>query len=102
MSYARKNGVDSDVYVYQTLTPDWRCHECLLGSQTFVARAPAEMLDHLQAHRAAGHRVPDAAIERLTREAADPPPPLITAPGSTEPIVVIPGSVLKPPKKWGN
>jgi hypothetical protein len=82
MSYARKGLDGSEVYVYaswrgrQTPAPDvWICHDCALagaipaGEAHLYCSTPHAMLTHLMRHRDAGHTVPDAAIERLRREA---------------------------------
>ncbi len=69
MSYARKGLDGSSVYVYATGN-DWRCHGCALaGAGHVVCESPADMVAHLERHRAAGHAVPAAAIERLTSDA---------------------------------
>lgn len=95
MAYCRLSA-DSDVYLYATgpvldesgligeADPDnpdvdiWICCGCSLAGATHTG-APADepaktlhsahaALDHLIAHRRAGHKVPDYAIERLTHE----------------------------------
>ena len=78
MSYCRF-GPDSDVYIYVVhwATGGQRylaCSGCKLAAHwtlpvTFWLR-PGEMLAHLQAHRDAGHQVPEMAVVRLKAEAA--------------------------------
>ncbi len=73
MSYCRV-GNDSDVYVYHSVRDMYFCwlrsssdgHE---GS--FRCKTTSEMLAHLEAHVAAGHKVPLRAIERLKKEAKE-------------------------------
>lgn len=67
MSYAKKNRIDSDVYVFSD-GKSWYCHECELTPPSFSCSTAQAMIEHLAAHRAAGHRVPDAAIARLETE----------------------------------
>lgn len=73
MSYCRMNGQDSDVYVIRTMD-DLQCLGCKLdrrsGDNRGIFRTTGEMgmIRHLETHRAAGHRVPDRAFERLYRE----------------------------------
>lgn len=87
MSYCRW-GPDSDVYVYATervIKDDrvetwWVCAGCELfadnpsiGIGPIYAPTLDALRDHLQRHRAAGHKVPDAAFERIDREMAEKP-----------------------------
>ena len=65
MSYARMND-DSDVYVYSG-GGVLHCQWCKLGRDDFSGDRAA-MLAHLDAHKSAGHRVPEAAIERIKGE----------------------------------
>lgn len=69
MSYCRRNGVDSDVYVVRT-GRRLACLGCSLVdfSGSVVRESAEEMRAHLLAHRSRGHLVPDRAIERLERE----------------------------------
>ena len=67
MSYCRF-GTESDVYVFMCITGALECCACRLdGPQRFLSTQA--MIDHLDAHRAAGHKVPDRAIARLREEA---------------------------------
>ena len=50
------------------IVPTGEFHEAP-KSYTTVSRS--EMIDHLLAHRAAGHKVPDYAIERLQKEISE-------------------------------
>lgn len=69
MSYCRRGLDGSDVYIYPAV--DYIvCDRCSLhGGSTHQERDAAGMLEHALEHRAAGHHVPDAAVERLRREA---------------------------------
>jgi hypothetical protein len=82
VSYARKGRDGSAVYVWCTGT-EWICQECPLAAAQgappeegfdgpFIrVGTPGAMLAHLQEHLARGEHVPDSALERLTREAAE-------------------------------
>ena len=76
MSYARF-GRDSDVYVFGTTADPgtYQCLDCMLGPETEAAPqvdvdTAAEMIEHLLAHRAAGHKVAESALEELRAEDA--------------------------------
>lgn len=80
MSYARMGADGSDVYVYVSQIsngdPVWVCCFCrlMLADNGFDREwFPSEdkMVAHLLEHRAAGHTVPQYAIDRLQREAED-------------------------------
>jgi len=72
MIYARF-GADSDVYVFS----DGESIYCYGGNHDkqgpyeVLAKNPARMAGHLVSHRAAGDKVPESAIERLSRETAE-------------------------------
>jgi len=68
MAYCRF-GRDSDVYVYEGEHGIECCRCRLLDVAFFTAAGPAGMMEHLLAHRAAGHRVPDGALRELRDEA---------------------------------
>ena len=91
MSYARFGWDGSDVYVFGNTDNMYECCGCLLQEREWVeapGRAlggyfrsvgeivphvfdtPGEMVDHLMAHRAAGHTVPDDCIAELRAVAA--------------------------------
>lgn len=59
-------GTDSDVYVYCG-EKGYVCCGCRLDGcdGEFIGADEAAMLAHLSQHRAAGHKVPDAAFETL-------------------------------------
>ena len=77
MSYARNNGVDSDVYVihhsgydalvcycaYEVVDDEW-------GTDVYpyVASSTQDMIDHLREHEASGDRVPQHAFDRLAQD----------------------------------
>lgn len=74
MSYCRK-GPESDVYIYDGADGIVCCH-CLLGpdfvtTDDDVTRAANQMLEHVEAHKKAGHKVPAGAIDRLWRLASE-------------------------------
>jgi hypothetical protein len=69
VSYCRF-GPESDVYVYESCSGGWECCFCGIGpSANFPSRT--QMLDHLDQHVKAGHKVPDYAIARLREEMAE-------------------------------
>jgi hypothetical protein len=73
MSYARWGADGSQVYVFAHAEGWIECHGCLLvrtpdDDPDFRAQSPWAMAVHLAEHRAAGHTVPDYAIERLREE----------------------------------
>ncbi|MBW3571377.1 MAG: hypothetical protein KY467_09740 [Gemmatimonadetes bacterium] len=69
MAYCRF-GRDSDVYVY-AIEGGVECCRCrLLDGRWFKAPDAAQMMEHLLAHRAAGHRVPESALDELRQELA--------------------------------
>jgi hypothetical protein len=69
VSYCRF-GDDSDVYLYPG-DGDWECCGCRISvgddGRTRLESLPA-VLAHLEAHRAAGHKVPDHAFSRVRHE----------------------------------
>jgi hypothetical protein len=79
MSYARFGWDGSDVYVFLNVGGYFSCCACALNRGDNGAPFPASeefgstaaMLDHLEAHRAAGDTVPDDTLERLRDEASD-------------------------------
>ena len=79
MSYARF-GPDSDVYVYSSEC-GYVCSWCTLQTEPdpeyddhFVTKSASEMIQHLEQHRAAGHKVPDYTIKELQEEPAEDEP----------------------------
>lgn len=76
MSYCRW-GKDSDVYVYATEYDGkwyWVCQGCELENNDGdgIRHTAKAMAEHLLAHREAGHKVPEYAIERLHEEKNEP------------------------------
>lgn len=78
MSYARMNGVDSDVYVYEHCAGFIECCGCRLTAPEeyedvgFARLSTArEALAHLEWHVREGDRVPDRAFERIKEEHPD-------------------------------
>lgn len=64
MSYARKSYCD--VYVFLSVGGHLECCMCdLPGPSTFTAATTDAMVAHLDAHRAAGHDVPEDTYEGL-------------------------------------
>ncbi len=86
MSYCRKNGDDSDIYLVATgewigttHRAFWSCIGCDLAAPTFFGYCEVrftemdtlqEVLAHLNAHREEGHKVPERALERVRKEIA--------------------------------
>lgn len=74
MSYARHGCDGSDVDVYHS-SQGYVCQECSIWPPdkyrrkelhyVWTCATPAQMLEHVQAHRAAGQCVPEYALERL-------------------------------------
>lgn len=68
MSYGRK-GPDSDLYIYVGLRVV--CCSCLLwGGRNFSTETIQKMRDHVNAHIAAGHKVPADLLAELDRDVA--------------------------------
>ncbi len=67
MSYARF-GPNSDVYVYEDVGGFLCCMRCDLSDAGKRTNSRGEMIEHLEAHRRAGHKVPDDATEELKAE----------------------------------
>lgn len=72
MSYCRFWWDQSQVYVYADFSGHITCCSCALSEGDFRAAGPEAMIQHLMEHRAAGHHVPDYALERLREEAGLP------------------------------
>jgi hypothetical protein len=72
VSYCRFWWDDSDVYVYADVSGGITCCACGLAGSSVNVETPAEMLAHLLEHRAAGHTVPEHALEALREEAGLP------------------------------
>ena len=66
MSYCRFSE-DSDVYLYPHVYGNYQCCACKLGEMDILLTLE-EVLKHLQAHRNAGHKVPEYAFERVEAE----------------------------------
>lgn len=69
MSYARFGWEDSDVYVFLAVEGHLECCSCPLANATQRFPSTAKMIDHLDAHRAQGHTVPDSTYDGLRAEA---------------------------------
>lgn len=77
MSYCRANGVDSDVYVVQTMDDNWRCYACRItpdgygwwDSPSFDNRK--RLVYHLTEHLNQSQMVPQRCFDRLLEEMAD-------------------------------
>lgn len=69
MSYARLGNGD-DIYFYgDRFVEVWCCGMCKLNKMNNVELTSfKEAIEHLQMHRAAGHKVPDHAFLRLEAE----------------------------------
>jgi hypothetical protein len=93
MSYARHNGVDSDVYIFEHAGGFIQCCGCrfapkdefdhwddLVSTNLATAR---EALAHMDFHVSAGDRVPERAFARIREEHPDldaPIEPYVTPP----------------------
>ena len=71
MSYARF-GPDSDVYVFLNVHGFFECCGCILREETgYSFTSTADLIKHLERHKAEGHKVPDEAILGLQDEAKE-------------------------------
>ena len=70
MSYCRFS--EGDVYLIAHSDGLWSCYLCKLRSKRWIVtlNTLGEVQDHLQAHRDAGHKVPDRAFAIVEREIA--------------------------------
>lgn len=70
MSYCRKNGEDSDVYLFLHVGGWLECCGCNLDPEHphYIAFSRIEMIKHLGEHRKQGDKVPERAFDRLRRE----------------------------------
>ena len=68
MSYCRWS--ESDVYLFENISGVWTCQLCLLedDNRSHEMCSLEEVLAHLEAHKQAGHEVPERAFERVRRE----------------------------------
>ncbi len=78
MSYARMNGVDSDVYIFEHAGGFIECCGCRLTAPEdyedvgFARLSTArEALAHLEWHVREGDKVPERAFERIREEHSD-------------------------------
>lgn len=71
MSYCRF-GKDSDVYLYKHVDGGWTCCECELEAPIHSVSLPTapQVAHHLEQHVAAGHKVPQYALDRVNAELA--------------------------------
>lgn len=72
MSFARFS--EGDVYVYLNVDGYFECCACallgpLLTGGCVTVETSAEMLAHLESHRAVGHDVPEDCLEELRSDA---------------------------------
>lgn len=67
MAYARFTP-GSDVYIFADIYGGITCCGCFLGPNSFNCETVDEMLSHLEKHKAAGHEVPERAIECLIED----------------------------------
>ena len=71
MSYARF-GRDSDVYVFLHVNGFFECCGCVFGGEAGrYLTSTADVIKHLEQHKAKGHKVPDDAILDLQKEAEE-------------------------------
>jgi hypothetical protein len=72
MSYARFGEKECDVYVFLHTGGFLSCCGCWLEPEWDPAFATtAEMIAHLEAHKAAGHLVPDYTFDELRADALE-------------------------------
>lgn len=65
MSFARMSD-ESDVYLYYSVYDKWTCCGCLLRDRRNAEYdTPQELIAHVEAHRAAGHKVPAGVEGRI-------------------------------------
>lgn len=69
MSFARF-GPESDVYLFLSVNGRLECCGCSL-SDKWTYQTTDALLAHLDAHEAAGHKVPASARERLIEDRAE-------------------------------
>lgn len=73
MSYARFRAGESDVYVFENSGGYLECCGCILNRPLReldpMVETVREMVDHLQAHREAGHLVPEGLTDALLHDA---------------------------------
>ncbi len=67
MSYCRFREGQSDVYLYHDIDGYYHCCGCKLSGDARLETL-AEALAHLEAHRKAGHKVPQYAFDRVCLE----------------------------------
>ena len=72
MAFCRWKAGESDLYVFEAEENQFICCKCpLLERGDTVTADQAGMVAHLLEHRAAGHLVPEDALEDLRAEAAE-------------------------------
>lgn len=72
MSYARFGCDDSDVYVYADVRGGITCCGCGICDGSIVnLQTSGQMVEHLDAHRAKGHLVPNFTYEEILEDYPD-------------------------------
>jgi hypothetical protein len=71
MSFVRFGEQGSDVYVYESTAGGFECCRCELRGGIVTVPDPAGMIEHPLEHRAAGHVVPQSALDELRAEVED-------------------------------
>lgn len=77
MSYCRLSDPNCDVYIYVDSNDHFHCCGCPLADGDdfeFVVSTRAQMLQHMNWHVQAGHRVPAHAFKRMRAEIAEGKP----------------------------
>jgi len=70
MSYAR--WLEGDLYLYQHVDGYFLCCRCKLeDGWDWISEEPLDVLDHLKAHRDAGHTVPQRAFVQINKDLDD-------------------------------
>jgi hypothetical protein len=86
MSICRKNGKDSDVYMYES-GQGIECCRCELVQKNITFHSNAEAYEHLVQHVMSGDMVPGHALVRLLQESSRYSSPLIA--------VIVEGGVIR-------
>lgn len=68
MAYIRFGTEGSEVYVFPHVGGWYECCGCGMNPGSFRCDTVAEMIGHLEEHRAAGYVVPEGAFQRLREE----------------------------------
>jgi hypothetical protein len=59
---------DSDIYIYPSVDGDIVCAACILSESSFHIDNDADVVSHINAHREAGHNVPEGLAEDILHD----------------------------------